>query len=100
MRAMSGVSTKGSSDRRYRGLVSNGARRPKPKTSQGGNLKHGTGRKSKGHMEEARKIAEGTADWFRVKFGKELDGVPKDPATSLKLVGNSQELHCRNLGAK
>jgi hypothetical protein len=51
-------------------------------------------------MEEARKIAEGTADWFRVKFGKELDGVPKDPATSLKLVGNSQELHCRNLGAK
>ncbi len=96
MRAMSGVSTKGSSDRRYRGLVSNGARRPKTKRSEGGNLKDGTERKSKGHMEEARKIAEGTAD----AIGQELDGVPQDPATSLKLVGNSQALHCKNLGAK
>ncbi len=65
-----------------------------PKDRREENLKYGTERKSKGHMEEARKIAEGTAD----AIGQELDGVPKGPATSLKLVGKGQELHCRNLG--
>ena len=67
-----------------------------PKDRREENLKYGTERKSKGDMEEARKIAEGTAG----ASGQELDRVPKDPATGLKLVGNSQELHCRNLWAK